>query len=450
MRYLFCLKRNKNNLQIRKKAYKSPLMSKVFDKILSFFRPNAGITGNPEGTWTDLGPSATTGGSISENNANTISTFYACRRVISEDCAKLPLRFFTEKQEGDALVKTPFSDSLTRVLSLAPNDRITYFDFWSTMIDWTCGLGWAFAERQYNFSGELIGLYPIHPSRVQILKNKSGTFTFKIFNDNGTYSNISESNMFHVPAVTIDGYVGYNVIQLMQNTLSRSNSTDRYARHFFENNGRPVGALVTDETLSPKARENIKRDWQLCYGGPINAGRTAVLDEGLKYQSFTSPFKDLEFTEQWKFNRAQVCEWMRVNPRKVGVESSAKGWATLDAEETDHLQSCLMPWLMRYSQQIRRQLMPREIYADEVKCEFDVQAMLLGDLKTRAEMNEKYLMNGIKTPNEVRVEIGLNPSSDTGMDSRYIQGAMIPIGMAGKLQAQKAIASPDGNNPSGK
>ncbi len=387
---------------------------------------------------------------MSEKNALTISTFYACIRVISEDCAKLPLKFFRWDKKDDRPFREPFNDSLTYLLSQAPNERITAFDFWCTMISWAVGWGGAFAERQYNRAGELIALYPIHPSRVQITKNaKTGIFTYKVYNDDGSCTNIPESGMFYFFGMSIDGYIGYSVMQLMQNTLSRANSTDRYARHFFDNNGRPTGALVTDETLSPQARNNLKQSWQEQYAGPMNAGKTAVLESGIKYMPFGAPFKDLEFVAQWAHNRGQICEWMRVNPRKVGVETNAKGWATIDAEETDHYQSCLLPWLLRIEQNIRRQLMPIEIYDQEIQCEFDATYILRGDIKTRMEMNNSGLQSGWKTPNEVRQSEGLNPIDLPEMNVTYLQSAMIPLSLAGKIQTQ-GQETPKGNNPSGK
>lgn len=411
--------------------------------------PNAGASyGNGmQETWTGFNPiNSGFGGTLSERSAITISTYFACMRIIAEDCAKLPLKFFAEERVKNRPFKEWINDELTYVLSTAPNERITAFDFWSTMISWAVGRGMAFAQKEYNRGGDLTALYPIHPSRVQILQNKNGTFTFKIFNDDGTQTNIQESDMFYFFGMSVDGYIGYSVWELMQNTLGRANSTDRYARHFFTNNGRPSGALITDQQLNPQARNNLKQSWQEQYGGPSNAGKTAVLENGIKYVPFAAAFKDLEFDAQTKSNRLQICEWMRVNPRKVGVESNAKGWATIDGEETDHYQSCLLPWLLRVEQNIRRQLMPRWTYPDNVKCEFDASYTLRGDVKTRTEKNLSELANGIITPNEWRERDGMNPVDRPEMDVTYVNSAFIPLSRAGEMLDQPAAQSKGSQN----
>jgi len=414
------------------------ILRKQFDTTLrKGFDIRAGFASNPGGTWTGSGQHVNGfSGVLDERSAMTISTYFACIRNIAEDCAKLPLKLFSKEIIKNRPVSTQITDALSYILSVAPNDRITAFDYWSTMFQWAVGIGGAFAEKEFNRSGELIALYPIHPSRVQIILKKDQTFKFKVYNNDGSYSEIPESNMFYFFGMSIDGYVGYSVVQLMQNTLSRSNSTDRYARHFFTNNGRPTGALVTDETLSPQARRNLQRSWQEQYEGPMNAGKTAVLESGVKYAPFSAPFKDLEFVAQWKHNQLQICEWFRMPPRKVGVESTAKGWATIDAEETEYLTSCLMPWLLRAEQNIRRQLMPRWKYPDNVNPSFDCSFILRGDITTRVEMNNSALAGGWKTPNEVRESEGMNPIDNPSMDKTFIQAGFVPIELAGKVQAQ--------------
>ncbi len=443
-------------MELSRASSRAPLrdrevLTRAFNRTLAKdFGVQAGYSTNAEGNWTGFNPLNQSGyNGISERTVKTISTYFACIRVISNGCAKLPLKFFTETVVKGRTTREPYNDDLTYILSVAPNERITYFDFWNTMDGWAVE-GGAFAKKEFSVGGDLLGLYPIHPSRIQIIPNpKTGIFVFKVYNNDGTTINIPESEMFYYFGESIDGYVGYSMMQLMQNTLSRSNSTDRYARHFFTNNGRPTGALITDEKLSPQARLNLKKDWADMYGGPMNAGKTAVLESGLKYQPFAPPFKDLEFTEQWKFNQRQICEFMGVNPRKVGVESNSKGWATIDAEETEHLNSCLMPWILRKEQNIRRQLMPEWKYPRNIKCEFDFGFMLRGDVKTRAEMAEKKVMNGVWSPNDWLAADGENPSQYPGMDSHYCNGAMIPLEKSGQMQTA-TIASPDGNNPSGK
>lgn len=412
------------------------------------FGVGANYNGTSE-TWTGFNSLNYSGyNGISEKNVKTISTYFACLRVISNGVASLPLKFYREINDKGRIRREPYTDSLTRILSIAPNPRITPWNFWDTMTGWAIE-GGAFAKIDYSRGGEVLGLYPIHPSRIQIMRNKNGSFRFKVYNDDGTTYEIPETEMFYYFGQSIDGYIGYSMAQLMQNTLVRSNETDRYARHFFSNNGRPHGALVTDEKLSPQARNNLKQSWQEQYGGPMNAGKTAVLENGIKYMPFGAAFKDLEFVEQWRWNQRQICEFMGVNPRKVGVESNSKGWATIDAEEVDHYNSCLKPWLIRPEQEIRRQLMSSWKYPDDIKCEFDFNQVLRCDIKTRSEMAEKKILTGQWSPNDGRTASGENPIDMPEMDMHYMQSAMLPIDKLG-LQPTQGTTTQKGPNPDGK
>lgn len=426
-------------------------IGKAFDRTLGqHFRIGASYSGATD-YWTGINTLNGGGayGGVSEKSALTISTYMACIRVISEDIAKLPLRVFTNERIKNRPFKNYIEDDFTQLISVQPNNRITSYDFWKVMVSWLVGWGGYFAEKQFNYGGDLIALQPIHPSRIQVELKKDRTFKYKVYNDDGSITQLSESTMFSGMDFSVDGYIGYSTLQLMQNTLSRANSTSRYARHFFTNNGRPQGALITDESLSDKARHNIRDSWNEIYAGPSNAGKTAVLDRGIKYQAFAPPFKDLEFVAQEGLNTTEICKWMRVHPRKVFVESQAKGWATIDAEETEHFNSTLMPRIVGIEQNIKRQLFPVN-YPKNACCEFDASYILRGDITTRSEMNEKRAMFGVITPNEWREAEGMNPIDKPEMDETYVQSAMVPLKMAGQLAAQKALPSPDGNNPSGK
>jgi hypothetical protein len=63
--------------------------------------------------------------------------------------------------------------------------------------------------------------------------------------------------------------------------------------------------------------------------------------------------------------------------------------------------------------------------------------MMRGDAVSRST----YLRNRFNTasisPNGIKIYEGENPSKDEGSDSLYIQGAMVPLSMAGKINKQQ-------------
>ena len=70
--------------------------------------------------------------------------------------------------------------------------------------------------------------------------------------------------------------------------------------------------------------------------------------------------------------------------------------------------------------------------------EFDFDALLRTDFKTRLESYRIGVQGSIFTPNECRKEEGLPPVQ--GGDQLYLQGATVPLTMAGQQQTRTELA----------
>lgn len=314
------------------------------------------------------------------------------------------------------------------------------------MMHWAAGWGNGYAEKIYNGGGRLAQLNPIHPNRVLIRMTGANSWLYDVYNNDGQKTTVAPDRMFHFAGMSGDGNLGYSVLSLMNNTMKIAQVTQRFAANYFKNAARPGGLLETEQTLNELQRNNLKASWANMYSGPLNAGKTAVLEAGVKYKGITLPMAEMQFLESRQFQKQEIASWFRMPLHKLQDVARAQGWSTLDAQETDYVSSCLMPWTMRLEQEIRRQLM--DGYDENIYPHFEFKGLLRGDLNARKGFYQTMRTLGLVTGNEIRSWEDLDPIDDPMMDEIFIQGAMTTLKNAAtaKPAAGGAATGEDGAN----
>lgn len=89
---------------------------------------------------------------------------------------------------------------------------------------------------------------------------------------------------------------------------------------FFQNGAQPGGVLTAPGEIQQATAERLKRHWENEYSGK-NAGKVAVLGDGLKYEAMRAKSTDSQLIEQLKWSAEVVCSVYHVPPYKAGVGS---------------------------------------------------------------------------------------------------------------------------------
>jgi HK97 family phage portal protein len=87
---------------------------------------------------------------------------------------------------------------------------------------------------------------------------------------------------------------------------------------FFENGARPGGILQAPGAISDETAGRLKAYWDENYSGS-NAGKVAVLGDGLTYLALKSKSTDAQMIEQLKWSAEIVCGVYHVPPFMIGV-----------------------------------------------------------------------------------------------------------------------------------
>lgn len=355
--------------------------------------------------------------------AMSIQTYFSCLRVVSEDIAKLPVRVYREGERGER--QWLKGHQVSTLLTRRPNRDMTAQAFRETLTHWAMAWGNGFAKMERSTSGEVVGLWPVHPARVTLHFRVHEGYRYPImyYLLNGVEVLFSDE-IFHLKGFG-DGYMGYPVTALAAETLGLASSARKYARTFFDSGGRPSGVITVPTELGPEGRKTLREEWQHMHGGAEKTNRTAVLDMGMKWEQVSIPPEDSQMLETRKFQNREIAGWFRVPIHKVGdIETIT--YNAMEQMDRQYAEEALVPWARRWDQETERKLL-MDGDADAVSVRHDFQGLLRGTNRDRAEYQWKEFNMGSLSVNEVRMSNDLEPIE--GGDRYYVAGNMVPLGM---------------------
>ena len=74
-----------------------------------------------------------------------------------------------------------------------------------------------------------------------------------------------------------------------------------------------TGDRVLLATLDAEAATRLRESWEQMFAGPRNAGRTAVLEEGMSIEKIQMSSEDLQFIDTRKLQRQEIAAIFRVS-----------------------------------------------------------------------------------------------------------------------------------------
>jgi len=364
------------------------------------------------------------GVAVTERSALSASAVFACVRNVAEDEAKLPFKVFRYTERGR---DTAESHPAYRLLDQRPNPDMTAMAFRTAMTACALLYGRGIAEIEWAQNGKPLALHVLEPWRIKAQRDSAGRMYF--WWDGRKRLDVRDT--LYLPGVSLDGIVGEMVARLGKDSIGLCLAAQKFAGSFFANGGKPSLVLTTPGKLSDLARKNVKASWQTEHGGPDKAGGTALLEEGLKPEKLSFNPEESQALESRQFAVEDVCRWFRVPPHKVGHLLRASGWSTLEATNTDYVIDCLMPWLIRWEQEVNEKLLGSGYFAKHM-----VQGLMRGDSQARGAFYREMFGVGAMTINEIRALEDMNPIGPEG-DTHFVPLNMVNANDARNGEALK-------------
>lgn len=379
---------------------------------------------------------STSGKIVNEKTALQVSAVYACVRVIAESVASLPLDLFKYNGRGSDRDR---EHPLYKVLHDEPNTEMTSFSWRETEMTHLLTWGNAYSQIIRNLKGQTIGLYPLLPDRMMVCRDDDTNeiyYLYRVSKDEivpglkaGEQIRLDAEDVLHIPGLGFDGLVGYSPIAMMRNSIGAAIATEEYGSKFFENGATPSGVLEHPGILKDPKR--LRDSWHESYGGSANAGKVAILEEGLQYKTIGIPPKDAQMLETRKFQVNDIARIFRVPPHMIGDLEHAT-FSNIEHQSLEFVKYTLGPWMARLEQAMDRALLNSFEKKDHY-IQFNAEGLLRGDLQSRNQAYAVARQNGWMSANDIRAKEGMDLIPEELGGDRYLcNGNMVDIGSAGK------------------
>lgn len=174
----------------------------------------------------------------------------------------------------------------------------------------------------------------------------------------------------------------------------------------------------------------VRDSWHSVYGGSKNAGKVAVLEEGMKYQQIGIPPEEAQFLETRKFQINEIARMYRIPPHMVGdLEKSS--FSNIEQQSLEFVKYTLDPWVCRWEQAMMKDLLlPQEKKDYFIK--LNVDGLLRGDYQSRMNGYSVARQNGWMSANDIRELEDMNPiPAEDGGDLYLVNGSMTKLSEAG-------------------
>ncbi len=393
--------------------------------------------------------SSSSGKSVSQTSALSVTAVYSCVRILSEAIAGLPLHTYKCRSNGGK--EKAIDHPLYFILHDEPNPEMTSFVFRETMMSHLLLWGNAYAQILRNGKGDVIALYPLAPNRMTVDRASNGRiyYTYSTSDDDNPKLKskgqvyLKAEDVLHIPGLGFDGLVGYSPIAMARNAIGMAMACEEYGAKFFANGASPSGVLEHPSTI--KNPDKLRESWNSLFKGSSNSHQIAVLEEGLKYQPISISPNEAQFLETRKFQINEIARIFRIPPHMIGdLEKSS--FSNIEQQSLEFVKYTLDPWVTRWEQSICRRL-----FKDSEKAEyfvkFNVDGLLRGDYQSRMNGYATGRQNGWLSANDIRELENMNQIPDElGGNLYLVNGSMTKLEDAGAFADNREINEKEEND----
>jgi HK97 family phage portal protein len=366
----------------------------LWSRLMSGFRPRAEIDSSQvrrgDGVWEAFTGSSTNTGPLSEQTALTISAVYACVNLIGGAISAMPMHIYRRDSRGD--LDRDINHPLWWMLNEEFSPR------WSAAAGWSflCGSrllhGDAFAEILRGRNGEILGLMPLHPNRVESFVTSDGArLVYRVQPDTTIDSPstaaaqtrvIDQDDVLHVPGFGFNGRRSLSPLRHALRATGRlAESAQTFSSSFLQNSARPELALMAKGELTDEQFARLQL-WIEKHAGTKNAGRPMLLEGGLEVKTLTMPMEEMQLLETRRFSVEEIARVYGVPPFMIGHTDKTTSWGSgVGAMGTGFVRFTLRDHLNAFHNEINRKFFRR---ATPVAL-FDTSDLEQADLKSLFE-----------------------------------------------------------------
>lgn len=308
-------------------------------------------------------------GGIGQNSLLQNPAIFSCVYLISSSIANLGFRVqknnsgvwqTLEEYNG---IDELFSRSFNR--STVPYYGLEYLVY-SGLVH---GNGYIFIERagfdgkNYETNiGEPVQLWNLNSRSVIPKLLANGKREYQLFNvyeyNNEKRQNAAvlyDTDVIHYRGLLSDLVGGQSLYHTHYNSVSTSLAADLYAANYYNNYAMPSGAIVVPEGMPDEITDKMRESWDEKHRGAQNAGKTAILYDGMSYVPISNDAEKAQLLESRQFQVKEAARIFRV-PLHMLYEETQQSYNSLESKSMEFVTYTLGSHLTKLIQEFNFKL----------------------------------------------------------------------------------------------
>ena len=330
-----------------------------------------------------------------------------CVDFLARNIAQLGLHVFRRVSDTDR--ERLRDHELARVLArpLPPPAKTTYYRLVESLIG-DLGVYFNAYWLKLRLEGRLSGLLRLPP--MYVTPQGGLVATGYELNIGGRRYELAPEDVVHFAGYNPENPIaGLSPLETLRRVLAEEHAAGAYREGFWRNAARMNGIVrrpAAAPEWSPEARERFRAEFEALYSGAENSGRTAVLEEGMEFQSVTFNAQESEYLAGRKLTREECARAYHIPLPLVGILDHAT-FSNIQEQHKHLYQDSLGPWLAMIEQDIELQILPELEDTDGVYVEFNIAEKLQGNFEEQTRSLQSAVGRPWMTANEARARQNL-------------------------------------------
>lgn len=206
---------------------------------------------------------------------------------------------------------------------------------------------------------------------------------------------LNRGEFVHIPWIVPAGKVrGLSPLKAFQTAFEMGAAAQAMGRDWYVNGAIPSGHLKSNAILDKPAATEAKANFKAAVVGRD----VLVTGDDWDYKTIGVPADEARFIESLNLTATQIASIYGLRPEDIGGEATGPSleYKTIESDERRSNSRIVRPWAVRIEEALTA-LRPAPEYT-----QFDLDAMVRADLKTRMEAHEIALRAGVETLPEAR------------------------------------------------
>lgn len=328
---------------------------------------------------------------VNSDTAFTVSAFFGAVSLTSDTVSTLPVDAYI-RVDGE---RKPFRRNGGKPSWIdQPDVDTTKQAHYGALITSLLVYGNSYTRVYRDRAGEVVNLVVLDPNTVEVKRSSLGR---KVFHVQGEKKPLNSEEIIHIIDLAVPGsLIGLSRVAKLKDALGIGIALQDFAARYFAQ-GLSADVILLAPTATPEQAKNLVDGFNNRHSGLKKSHKAGILTgAGVDVKQLTNDPEKSQVLESRRFVVEEIARAFNIPPHLLGIPGSN----TYASVEQNNLQ-----WISHGLRPITEKIewaYSRLISTEQAFIKFNMNALLRGDLQSRATAYSIMTQAGIMSVNDVR------------------------------------------------